>query len=260
MYSRGSGVTVCVGWRRLRARISDLALHSFQSPSPTEGQIGCGPESELASRGQRACRKTRETVRGERLLPQRGCRLTSRHRCHPWSCFRADSSCPSARSPAARGSCAFFARVHQASRRGRLAERSSTPPLRPRADRRCRWCWWKVRNTTPRAHLRTRGLVSAGRWSAAWAEEGTGHRPPAQAAAGARQRGGAVPPPRRPRMASPQGGGHRPPPARPPFPSILTCGTGSVTKTIGCSARQQLVEADEARSGVLSKLEVGEHT
>ena len=28
MYSRGSGVTVCVGWRRLRARISDLALHS----------------------------------------------------------------------------------------------------------------------------------------------------------------------------------------------------------------------------------------
>ena len=99
MYSRGSGVTVCVGWRRLRARISDLALHSFQSPSPTEGQIGCGPESELASRGQRACRKTRETVRGERLPPQRGCSLRSQHRCPPRSCFRVDSSCPSAHSP-----------------------------------------------------------------------------------------------------------------------------------------------------------------
>jgi len=28
LYSRGSGVTACVGWRRPRARISDLALHS----------------------------------------------------------------------------------------------------------------------------------------------------------------------------------------------------------------------------------------
>ena len=155
---------------------------------------------------------------------------------------------------------AHLAHVHRASRRGRLTERSPTCSLRPRADRRCRWCRREVAGATPRAHLRTRGLVSAGRWSAVGAVERTGHRPPAQAAAGARQRGGAVPPPRRPRMASPRGGGHRPPPAHPPFPPISTCGTGSVTKTIGCSARQQLVEADEARSGVLSKLEVGEHT
>ena len=129
---------------------------------------------------------------------------------------------------------AHLAHVHWASRRGRLAERSPTCPLRPRADRRCRWCQREVAGATPRAHLRTRGLVSAGRWSAAGAVERTGHRPPAQAAAGARQRGGAVPPPRRPRMASLRGGGHRPPPARPPFPPISTCGTGAVTKKICC--------------------------
>ena len=40
MQSRGSGVTACVRWRRPRARISDLALHSV--PSPTEGSVGCG--------------------------------------------------------------------------------------------------------------------------------------------------------------------------------------------------------------------------
>ena len=118
-----------------------------------------------------------------------------------------------------RSSCAnraHLAHVHQASRRGRLAERSPTCSLRPRADRRCRWCRREVAGATPRAHLRTRGLVSAGRWSAVGAVERTGHRPPAQAAAGARQRGGAVPPPRRPRMASPRGGGQdvRHPPTR----------------------------------------------
>ena len=135
---------------------------------------------------------------------------------------------------------AHLAHVHRASRRGRLTERSPTCSLRPRADRRCRWCRREVAGATPRAHLRTRGLVSAGRWSAVGAVERTRQRPPAQAAAGARQRGGAVPPPRRPRMASPRGGGHRPPPAHPPFPpdldlrhrrcheeDLLLCGEGA---------------------------------
>ena len=44
----------------------------IQSPSPTEGPVWCGPESELASHGHRACRWTRDTRRGERLPPQRG--------------------------------------------------------------------------------------------------------------------------------------------------------------------------------------------
>ncbi len=127
---------------------------------------------------------------------------------------------------------AHLAHVHRASRRRQPVERSSTSPLRPRADRRRRRYRWKVAGATPSAHLRTRGLVSAGRRSAVKAEERTGHRPPAQAAAGARQRGGAVPPPRRPRMASPQGGGHRPPPARPPFPPTSTGGPSALTKTI----------------------------
>ena len=122
-----------------------------------------------------------------------------------------------------RKSCAF-AHVHRASRRGRLTDHSSALSLNPRADRRSRPCRRKVEGATPWAQLCTRGSVSAGRWSAVGAEEGAGHRPPAQAAAGARQRGGAVSPPRRPRAASLQGGGHRPLPARPPFPPISTCG------------------------------------
>ena len=47
---------------------------------------------------------------------------------------------------------------------------------------------------------------------------------PAQGAAGARQRGGAVLPPRWAQVTSLQGGGHRPLPARPHFPPISTCG------------------------------------
>ena len=117
-----------------------------------------------------------------------------------------------------------LAHVHRASRRGRPVERDSTLSLRPRADRRSRWCRRKVEGATPRAQLCTRGPVSAGRWSAVGAEEGAGHRPPAQAAAGARQRGGAVPPPCRPRVASLRDGGHRPLPTRPPCPPISTCG------------------------------------
>ena len=154
---------------------------------------------------------------------------------------------PKSPTRSSRANRAHLAHVHRASRRGRLAERSPTPPLRPRADRRCRWCRREVAGATPRAHLRTRGLVSAGRWSAVGAVERTGHRPPAQAAAGARQRGGAVPPPRRPRMASPRGGGHRPPPAHPPFPPISTCGTGAVTKKICCFVgRGQLAATERA--------------
>ena len=155
---------------------------------------------------------------------------------------------------------AHLAHVHWASRRGRLAERSPTPPQRPRADRRCRWCRREVAGATPRAHLRTRGLVSAGRWSAVGAVERTGHRPPAQAAAGARQRGGAVPPPRRPRMASPRGGGHRPPPAHPPFPPISTCGTGAVTKKICCFVGKGAVGGDGACAAMPQLSEVGEGT
>ena len=68
---------------------------------------------------------------------------------------------------------AHLAHVHWASRRGRLTERSPTCSLRPRADRRCRWCRREVAGATPRAHLRTRGLVSAGRWSAVGAAERT---------------------------------------------------------------------------------------
>ena len=154
---------------------------------------------------------------------------------------------------------AHLAHVHRASRRGRLTERSPTCSLRPRADRRCRWCRREVAGATPRAHLRTRGLVSAGRWSAAGAVERTGHRPPAQGAAGARQRGGAVPPRRRLRMASPQGGGHRPPPARPPSPPISTCGTSAVTKTISCSAGKGGIVADEVVGGVHAKGRLGEY-
>ena len=60
-----------------------------------------------------------------------------------------------------------LAHVHRASRRGRPVERDSTLSLRPRADRRSRRCRRKVEGATPRAHLRTRGSVSAGRWSAA---------------------------------------------------------------------------------------------
>ena len=59
-----------------------------------------------------------------------------------------------------------LAHVHRASRRGRPVERDSTLSLRPRADRRNRRCRRKVEGATPRAHLRTRGSVSAGRWSA----------------------------------------------------------------------------------------------
>ena len=155
---------------------------------------------------------------------------------------------------------AHLAHVHQASRRGRLTERSPTCSLRPRADRRCRWCRREVAGATPRAHLRTRGLVSAGRWSAVGAAERTGHRPPAQAAAGARQRGGAVPPPHRPRMASPRGGGHRPPPAHPPFPPISTCGTGAVTKKICCFVGKGAVGGDGACAAMPPLSEVGEGT
>ena len=74
----------------------------IQSPSPTEGPVGCGPESELASRGHRACRKTQDTGRGERLPPQRGCSPRRRPRRSPPQHSPVDSSCPSARSPAAR--------------------------------------------------------------------------------------------------------------------------------------------------------------
>ena len=155
---------------------------------------------------------------------------------------------------------AHLAHVHRASRRGRLTERSPTCSLRPRADRRCRWCRREVAGATPRAHLRTRGLVSAGRWSAVGAVERTGHRPPAQAAAGARQRGGAVPPPRRPRMASPWGGGHRPPPAHPPVPPISTCGTGAVTKKSCCFVGKGAVGGDGACAAMPQLSEVGEGT
>ena len=155
---------------------------------------------------------------------------------------------------------AHLAHVHRASRRGRLTERSSTPPLRPRADRRRRRYQREVAGATPRAHLRTRGLVSAGRWSAVGAAERTGHRPPAQAAAGARQRGGAVPPPRRPRMASPRGGGHRPPPAHPPFSPISTCGTSAVTKKICCFVGKGAVGGDGACAAMPQLSEVGEGT
>jgi len=154
---------------------------------------------------------------------------------------------------------AHLAHLRRASRRGRLAERSSTPPLRPRADRRRRRCRRKVAGATPRAHLCTRGLVSAGRWSAAGAVERTGHRPPAQATAGAQQRGGAVPPPHPPWMASFRGGGHRPPPARPPFPPISTCGTSAVTKKISCSAGKGGIVADEVVGGVHAKGRLGEY-
>ena len=114
-----------------------------------------------------------------------------------------------------------LAHVHRASRRGRPVERDSKLSLRPRADRRSRRCRRKVEGATPRAHLRTRGSVSAGRWSAVGAEEGAGHRSPAQAAASGPERGGAAPPPRRPRAASLRGGGHRPLPTHLPFPPDL---------------------------------------
>ena len=72
----------------------------------------------------------------------------------------------------------------------------------------------------PPAHTRVgecRALIGSG------AEEGAGHRSPAQAAASGPERGEAAPPPRWPRAASLRDGGHRPLPARPPFPPISTC-------------------------------------
>ena len=76
-----------------------------------------------------------------------------------------------ARAPWPPTNHAHLARVHRASRRGRLTDRSSTLSLRPRNDRR-RWpCPRTTEGATPRAHLRARGPVSAGRWSAARAEE-----------------------------------------------------------------------------------------
>ena len=66
---------------------------------------------------------------------------------------------------------AHLAHVHLASRRVRLTDRSSTFSLRPQTDRR-RWpCPRTTKDTTPQAHLRARGPVSARRWSAARAEE-----------------------------------------------------------------------------------------
>ena len=98
MHSRGSGVTACVRWRRPRARISDLALHSVPLAYGGTGRVG--PESELASRGHRACRKTRDTGRGGRLPPQQRCSPRRRPRRSPPQHSPVDSSCPSARSPA----------------------------------------------------------------------------------------------------------------------------------------------------------------
>ena len=92
---------------------------------------------------------------------------------------------------------AHLAHVHLASRRVRLVEQASVLPPRPRADRR-RWpCRWKVAGSTPRAHLRARGPVSAGRWSAAQAEEDA--RPSSTCAGRSRRvtarRGGPAAPP-----------------------------------------------------------------
>ena len=39
MHSRGSGVTACVGWRRPRARVSDLALHSVPLTCGGTGRV-----------------------------------------------------------------------------------------------------------------------------------------------------------------------------------------------------------------------------
>ena len=57
---------------------------------------------ELASRGHRACRKTRDTGRGGRLPPQQRCSPRRRPRRSPPRHSPVDSSCPSARSPTAR--------------------------------------------------------------------------------------------------------------------------------------------------------------
>ena len=76
-----------------------------------------------------------------------------------------------ARPPWPPANHAHLAHVHLASRRVRLVEQASVLPPRPQADRR-RWpCPRTTEDATPRAHLRARGPVSAGRWSAARAEE-----------------------------------------------------------------------------------------
>ena len=102
--------------------------------------------------------------------------------------------------------------------------------------------------------------MSAGRWSAAGAEESTGLPPPGQAAAGAAQSREAVPPSRRGRMVSPPDGRHRPAPAGPPFSTISTCGTGAVTTKKGWSAGKKAIVAAEAVGGLRSKARLGEYT
>ena len=91
---------------------------------------------------------------------------------------------------------AHLAHVHLASRRVRLEQASVLPP-RPQADRR-RWpCPRTSEDATPRAHLRARGPVSAGRRSAARAEEDA--RPSSTCAGRSRRvtarRGGPATPP-----------------------------------------------------------------
>ena len=114
-----------------------------------------------------------------------------------------------------------LAHVHLASRRVRLVEQASVLPPRPRNDRR-RWpCPRTTEGATPRAHLRARGPVSAGRWSAARAEEDAR---PSSTCAGCSRRVTA----RRGGPAAPPGPGGEPPgwrtpsAARPPiFPPDL---------------------------------------
>ena len=131
------------------------------------------------------------------MLPQRGCRLTSRHRCHPWSCFRADSSCPSAHSPTARGSCASCTRApgitSRATRRAQLhapPAPSSRPPVpvvpaegrrrhasRPPAHTRAGECRAAVCSEGRRAHRAS--STCAGRSRRATARRSSPAAPPA---------------------------------------------------------------------------------
>ena len=223
-------------WRNGKKRCSVAAKPAGR------GEFG---ESAVCPRGRRPCQAGRAVPRAVGC-PQRQLSACGGGDTGSRSGRAANSPRQRLATPTCAVRCASCTRAPGITSRA-AGRADSALSLRPRADRRRRRCRRKVAGATPRAHLRTRGPVSAGRWSTAGTEGGTGHRPPAQAAAGARQRRGSVPPPHRPRVASLRGGGHRLLPARPPFPPISTCGTDAVTDEdqLLCG-RGQLVATERA--------------